>query len=787
MPWRIIAFALGVWSLQQCAVLPPPSLFILAVASAALLLLAPPARRRPWLMLLAAALLGFAWAGARAQLRLADALPPALEGRDISVVGVVASLPQDFGRGVRFFFDVNGDVDGEVDGDAAASTPRRIALAWYDGGAKKTVDSCCAGEAASPSPSRPRAGERWRFTVRLKRPHGMLNPHGFDYEAWLFERGVRARGYVRRSPPPERLAAAHGLASIGAWREAARQRIGDHLAAAPYAGVLQALAVGDQQAISPQLWRLFAATGVTHLMSISGLHVTMIGLLIAWLTQALWRRAPRLPLLWPAQKAAALAGLIGAAAYALFAGFGVPAQRTLYMLAVAVIALLGARAVTAPQVLGAALLLVLLLDPWAVMAPGFWLSFGAVALLIHIAIGRLGRRNWLLEWGRAQWAVSIGLAPMLLALFQQFSFISPLANALAIPLMSLAITPLALLGLLPGCAWALDIAHTLLQWLLQFLDWLAATPFALWRQHAPPPWTLPLALAGVAWLLTPRGLPARWLGLVMMAPLFFVYPPRPSPGGFKLVLLDVGQGLATHVQTARHDLLFDSGPGWGGGDAGARTIAPYLYAAGVRRLDALVVSHADKDHAGGAASLIAAMPTQRLWASLPPRHQLWRRVAAAHPCRAGVSWTLDGVLFEFLHPASAAVGEDNADSCVLRISGKWSSALLPGDLDGAGEAAFTARYAGGAAAEVLLAPHHGSKNTSSAAFVAAVGARHVIFSAGYRNRFGHPHAEVVQRYVDSGAVIHRSDVDGAVSVHSGANGLRIEHERQRRQRYWREG
>ncbi len=326
----------------------------------------------------------------------------------------------------------------------------------------------------------------------------------------------------------------------------------------PYAGVLAALAVGDQQAIAPELWRLFAATGITHLMSISGLHVTMLGGLVAWLVAVFWRRSPRLPLLWPAQKAAALAGFTGAFGYALLAGFGVPAQRTLYMLGVVAVAMLSGRAVAAPHVLGLALLLVLLLDPWAVLAAGFWLSFGAVALLFYIGQGRLGQRHWLVEWGRAQWAMLLGLIPALLALFQQFSLVSPLANALAIPLVSFLVTPLALLGSLPGGGIALQLAHGLLTGLMVFLEWLAALPGALWQQHAPPAWAVPLALAGTLWLLLPRGFPARWLGLVSFLPLFFIFPPRPAPGEMRTdrARCRPGPGRACANRHARPDLRY---------------------------------------------------------------------------------------------------------------------------------------------------------------------------------------------------------------------------------------
>lgn len=778
MPWRVIAFALGVWSLQQQAVLPSPS-FLAAIAFAGGgLLLAGRCdglrRARLATGLFGAGLLGLAWAGAMAQWRLADALPPAWEGRDIELRGTVASLPQVFERGVRFEFLVD---------NAGAPVPRRIALNWYRIG--HLVDDEEEGEeevAPHAGVPMPHAGDQWRFVVRLKRPQGYRNPHGFDLEGWLFERNVRATGYVRAA---ERHRCDQPCLSIDRLRESARDRILKVLADRPYAGIVTALALGDQQAVSGELWRLFAATGITHLMSISGLHVTLIGALIAWLTNALWRRSSRLPLAWPAQKAAAVGGLAGAFAYALFAGFGVPAQRTLYMLAAVVMAMLTGRTPRAGHVLGLALLAVLLLDPWAVLAAGFWLSFGAVALLFFIGTGRLGRAAWWVSWGRAQWAMTVGLVPALLALFQAFSLVSPLANAVAIPVVSLLVTPLALLGCLPGLGFALELAHHLLVPLMALLQWLAAIPGATWQQHAPPVWTVLLALAGTLWLLLPRGWPSRWLGALLFLPVFFVVPPRPGMGEIRLTVLDVGQGQAVHVQTATHDLLFDTGSDFGGHgngiDAGSRILVPYLRAVGIGSLDTLVVSHADRDHAGGAASLLAALPVREVFSSAKNLATTGRR------CVEGEAWAWDGVRFELLHPARNDYDTkrpSNAMSCVLQISGPHGRILIPGDLEGAAEAAFLDRHGSRVQAEVLVAPHHGGARTSSPALVAAVAPRAVIFPVGYRNRFAHPREAVVERYRAAGASIHRTDRDGAVTVQLAAAGLQIVHQREADRRYW---
>jgi len=794
----VLAFALGVWLVQQQAELVAwPWLAtgggVALLASLALVLLknsalmircaasTPVVRRVVIIMplLIAGFALGFFWASAFGYWRLAEALPTVNEGRDIQVVGVVRALPQQIERGVRFEFDVE---------QASMSVPSHISLAWYRGQENDET------EAFQDLPVH--AGERWRFTVRLKRPHGNVNPHGFDYEGWLFERGIRATGYVR---PPYSVSATRldeavwrPAYAVEMLRERIRERFQTVLPGAPdetnSVGILIALAIGDQQAIAPELWQQFAKTGVTHLMSISGLHVTMSAGIFYWLAGWLWRRSPVLPLILPAQKAAAIAGFMAAFAYSLLAGFAVPAQRTLYMLGVVALARLLNREVAASRVLALALLVVLILDPWAVLAAGFWLSFGAVALLFYIGSGRLGAAHWLAEWGRAQWAVMLGMLPALLALFQQFSLVSPLANAVAIPLVSFVITPLALAGALPFFDPLLWLANFMTSGLMHCIDWLAALPLATWQQAAPPPWSVLLALGGGVWLLLPRGFPARWLGLLAFLPLLTATPLRPLPGEAEVVVLDVGQGLAIHVQTATHDLLFDTGPKFSAeADSGNRIIVPYLRAMGVRRLDELIVSHADNDHAGGAESVLASVPVDLLRTSLPPDHPL--NTLSHLPCRAGNYWDWDGVRFTMLHPpAGLQAKKTNAVSCVLSVGAKGRSLLITSDIEAAQESALVTRREGSLAnplnAEVLIVPHHGSRTSSTEAFIAAVGAKEVIFPVGYRNRFGHPKPDVVARYEQSGAHLQRTDVAGAVSVHLGAKGVRIEHARVARRRYW---
>lgn len=777
----IILFAFGVWLLQLQPALPPlawaawlatgPLLLALLQGEGGL------SRVLRQIVILATALVcGFAWAAWQAHVRMADALPAGWEGRDISVVGVVATLPQIYERSVRFEFNVEQSQTPDV------QLPQRIALSWWGSGGRD-------GAPARLPEVHP--GERWQFTVRLKRPHGLVNPHGFDYEAWLLERGVRATGYVRPRGGHRRLDAqvqspAYAVERV---RERLRDRIQSALGEAPAAGVIAALVMGDQRAIPPEQWQVFTRTGVNHLMSISGLHVTMLSGLAFALVNFAWRRSARLTLALPAVKAAAVAGLLAALAYALLAGFAVPAQRTVYMLAVVAAALWMGRATAAREVLAFALLVVLLIDPWAVLAAGFWLSFGAVAIILFVTAGRLKSAHWLVTWLRVQWAVTLALVPVLLALFQQVSLISPVANALAIPLVSLVVVPLALAGAVLPFDGILQFSQWLMNGCLLALQWLNGLPDAAWEQHAPPGWTVVVALIGTVWMLLPRGFPARWIGAIAFLPLLLFAPAPPREGALLLTVLDVGQGLSVVAQTRNHALLFDTGPAFGpSADSGNRVIVPFLRASGIRRLDALVLSHDDIDHTGGALSVIQAVPVAAMLSSLPDLDPLLLMGPEERRCTAGQSWAWDGVQFKMLYPDADTHGavklKDNERSCVLKITTHAGSALIPADIERHGERTLLATAAGQLRADVLIAPHQGSRTSSSEAFVLAVAPRTVIFPVGYRNAFRHPHPEVVERYRQLGSAAHFTDRHGAVMLQFGDDGIKVVRQREIRRRYW---
>jgi competence protein ComEC len=753
-------------------------------AGAALLQLQPGLPGLPWLALLPAFIFlsflkwravpvfacaaGFLWAAGFAHWRLAERLDPALEGRDLAVVGVVAGLPASNERAVRFDFEVESAPQG---------APRRLALNWY-------FSSFQEKESATPAP-RLHPGERWLLTVRLRRPHGQVNPHGFDYEAWLLERGIGATGYVRSRGERRRLGSRNSLMDrVAQAREAVRERFRNALGATPAAGILAALAVGDQRAISREEWQLFNRTGVTHLMSISGLHVTLVSGLVALLAAAAWRRVPALALRVPARKPAAAAAILAALGYTLLSGFAVPAQRTFWMVSVVAAALWAGRIASPWRTLAIALAAVVIADPWAPLAPGLWLSFGAVALIFYVGAGWSAPEPRLAQWVRMQWAITVGLAPAALLLFNQVSIAGPLANAVAIPVVSVVVTPLVLIAAVLPFDFLLDLAAWLVQWLLEYLEWCASLPSALWQGSAPPFWSVPLALVGAAWILAPRGVPWRAGGVALMAPAFALPPSVPQPGEAWVTVFDVGQGLAVLARTSSRTLLYDAGPSYGpDADSGSRVVVPALRGAGVARVDLMVVTHEDTDHLGGALSVLESFEVDTLASSLASRHALNALVPAPRRCAAGQIWEWDGVRFEFLHPGTPQpYARRNDLSCVLRISTAGASILLTGDIERYAELEILARTKN-LAADVLLVPHHGSRTSSSPEFLAAVSPRWAIVPAGYANRFGHPGPQVLERYKAVGAQVLRTDLDGAISVALNS-GVSITAERARRGRYW---
>lgn len=824
LPSCCVSFTLGCAWLQTQAQLPGAAPLTLGLVSALVLLLglcrwssgvSTTLRNATGagLMIVAAASLGASYAGLRAQARLGDALSPEHENQLRLLTVRVAELPITFERGLRF----------EAEALAApAGVPQRLMLSWYATERRGVPDV--------------RVGQVWQVSARLRRPHGTLNFDGFDVEAWLLQQGVRATGVIQdaETAPTRTNCWAN-------WRlpfECARQRLRERLMAAlqglPYAGVVLALVIGDQSFISPAQWTVFNISGIGHLVSISGLHITLLAGLFAAAVDKSWRRLRlgrfRAAEWQAAPSVAAIAACLSALLYSLLAGWAVPARRTFWMLWTIVALRCLNRPLAPAYVLAVALAVVVAVDPWAPLSPGFWLSFTAVALIFFVSSGRVDLtqyrksatstatklRHVMHEGARIQAVITFGLAPLTVVLFQQISLIGPIANAVAIPVVSFIVTPLALLGaatittpLGPPLLW---LAQAVIAKLMQFINPLAQWTGALWTLPAAPVWMAAWASLGLLWMWGPPRWPARWVAWTLCLPLLTYRPPMPPAGGWRLTALDVGQGSALLFETGNKRLLFDTGPRIGTqSDAGERVVVPYLRAQSIRQLDALVVSHEDADHAGGVEAVLRAVPTGTMWSSggeylasvtgvddSPQQRQL---------CRNAVEWRWQGWRLRFLQPTAEQANHAssrNARSCVLLIEPDLQSIkqhetaplhvgtpsgmgaiLLTGDIEAAQERLLVAD--GLTPVDILAVPHHGSRTSSSASFIAATQPRVALMQLGHLNRYRHPAREVQARWESSGARVYRSDRDGAVQISyvpGNPGALKVVNARDLRRRYW---
>lgn len=746
--------------------------------------------------LLAILLAGFGLTGAHALWVLDGQLSPLLELGEVKVVGKLVDLPRPESRRTRFWLEVeqamlpgstNADTadsssDAEaIDAALAALRGRTLQLAWYD------------PFRAEGDPDAPRwslqPGERWEMRVRLRAPRGLRNPGGFDAERHAFARRIAAVGSVREARPPQRLSDGGG---IDAWRQAMSARISAAVASES-SRYVRALALGDVNGLSEHDWNALRAIGLTHLIAISGFHVGVVAGFFALWARLLWWCLPGLGRMLPRPLAAGLAALAGAAAYTALVGFELPTVRTSLMIAVVVLARCSRRHHRAVDALALAAIAMVLFDPLAVLAPGFWLSFVGVAWLLWCLPGpQVQARGWarrlrahVRDLVQAQGVASLGLLPLTVLFFSQASLAGPLANLVAVPWWSLVVVPLSLLGTFVEALWAGGGGWLwrLAAWCFDlswpgFL-WLAESPFALWWPARAPWAAFWLAMAGALWLLLPRGLPGRGLAVLLLLPLLWPRIDRPEQGELDVVMLDVGQGSALLLRTARYALLYDMGPampeGW---DAGERAVLPALRALGVRRLDMAVASHDDNDHAGGWQAVRAVFPATPLLA--PPES----RLPADGECLAGEGWDWDGVRFEFLHPTPHFPYFGNESSCVLRVMGAHGSVLLVGDIGEVIERRLLRLDPRALRNDVVLVGHHGSHHSSSADFVAATGAGHALVSRGYGNRFGHPHPDVAARWRQAGARLWDNTETGALRLRLGEGGIVADSEREQRARLW---
>ena len=749
-------FLLGILALASIPVFPSP--LFLWLAPLCLGLWSPRGSLRWPAWFLAGALYALYRGGAI----LSVNLDPAVEGSSVTVVGQVDSLPEQKGDVKRFNFRL------ESAGRSGLAPGTRVRLGWYD-------------DAPALVP-----GEYWRLRVRLKRPAGFMNPGSFDYEGWLFQHRLRATGYVVAGAGNDRLkAAGHWRPDV--WRFRLRERIHAVMPERDFRSLIVALALGDQSAISAQAWAVLNRTGTNHLLAISGLHIGLVAALALYFVRWIWPRLGRAALRMPAPWAGAAAGLLAAVFYSALAGFSIPTQRSMIMILVG----LGAtvyRPVGLSHALALALLLVLLLDPFSVLAPGFWLSFLAVAWIGWGMHGRVGQGTLWDRWGRVQVVVSLGLAPALALWFQQISVAGLIANLLAVPWVSFVTVPLVLAGSLmlwvaPALGTGLlRLADGSLSLLWPFLELTGGNEFAILALTPVSIMAVICAGLGAAILLLPRGLPGRWLGWLWMLPLLAPDPLPPGPGVLHLALLDVGQGLAAVVRTDRHTLLFDTGPQFGPDfNAGDAVVVPWLRQAGIKNLDVLLVSHGDNDHIGGLRSVREAVPVDRLLTSVPARV----RGTNVAPCRAGTHWEWDGFIFTLLHPDREDRLQGNNASCVLHVARNGQGILLlTGDIEREAEQVLVRRFASALRAVIIVVPHHGSRTSSTPNLVQAVQARYALYPAGFRNRFGFPKQDIMQRYQQHGAINLDTGRNGALEFVIDETGVRFSAHRLSARRFW---
>lgn len=760
-----VVMTAGILPVQRLPALPSTAQSALGLSAAVLLALLGCRRRRPWLAWLGLLLAVSAWAMLRGDLAMQARLAPALAGDDVAVVGQVSGLPRHEAGATSFIFSVrSASFHGRP-----IRLSGRVHLAWYGG--PKLLPPC----------------SRWQLKARLKRPRGVVNPGGFDSERNALLQGTVAVGYVRSEGPNQRLPD-RGLCvdRVRAWLSA---RIHALVADQHDAGMLAALAVADQRQMGTRAWQVLRATGTGHLFAISGMNIGLAAGLAALLAGLAWRLRPSLALRVPRPLAVIPPAWLAACAYAALAGFGVSVLRSLLMVSVVLLASARRRALGGAQTLALAYVALLAWQPLAVLSASFWLSFAGVAFLVLcLRLGR-GWRAWLLELGAAQWLMTVGLLPLTIWFFGQSSLLAPLANLLAVPVIGALVTPLTLAGTLvlplwpPLAALLLQVAAWLMHWTWWCMQALAALPWAQMYWAQPDLARFSLALAGAIWLLLPRGVPLRALGAVLLVPLLHPPPRLPRRGGFRVVVVDVGQGLSVVLRTRHHALVYDAGPRYPSGfDLGRAAVLPTLHALGVSRLDVLLISHGDNDHAGGGPAIAAAFPRAREIGSEPRRSHM-----PLAPCRAGQHWRWDGVDFRMVFPGPGWHEKGNNGSCVLLVSGVGGRLLLPGDIESLVEPAV-ARAVGPGPPLVLVVPHHGSDTSSSQGFVDALKPLMALDSAGFHNRFGHPRATVVARYRAAGAAFYNTAFGGALTLAFPPDGppRLLRRQRLAEKRYWRE-
>ncbi len=723
--------------------------------------------RFPRYALWAGLLTGFLWALAHAHYKLHPSLVPQLEGQDLDARGQIVSLPATFSRSKRFEFKILEAKLAES-GDLV-QIPKKVRLNWY-----------------GKSPEL-QLGEIWQLRIRLKRPWGYANPGNFDYEKWLFAHEIGATGYVRTKTQPEKLASVSVKNPTYYLRGALHKKLKQSVTG-EHTDVILALALGDRSEMTKRKWTHLTSTGTNHLLAISGLHIGIVSGLVFMLILRLWRCSERLCLIASAPRAAAVFAIIAAITYAMLAGFSIPTQRAMIMASVILLSSIVMKSFRPSMVLALALLAVLIWDPFSVLAPGFWLSFAAVAIIFLVVANNRSQSSKLWNLIKIQFALAIGLLPITLIFFQQASLLSPIANFFAVPWVSIVVVPLVLLGSL-----SLSIAESLGTWIVLlasysieifwlFINYLNKFPYVKWS-HAIQDWTLVPAIIGVMVLLLPRAWPAKLISLVLLCPLVFAQTNGVKKDQLKLAVLDVGQGLSVVVQSEKHTLVFDTGPQYSTNfNAGESLVIPYLREQAVDRLNMLIISHIDKDHAGGTEGVLNHIPVKRLISN--SRHKLGNREADL--CRAGFSWNWDAIKFEFLHPDEhiSKLSKNNR-SCVLRIEHPAGVILITGDIERLIERKLLETQHKLLDTDILIVPHHGSNSSSTTEFIQATSPEYAVFATGYRNPYKLPHKKVIERYTKQKSTLLNTAHMGMVSFSLSDHGIELHQGyREQRKKFW---
>jgi competence protein ComEC len=761
-----LAFVTGIYCLMQFSRL--PSLWLLVILPLPLLLSPFYSFWRKVLLICFIFYLGFCWALFTAYLKTDNLLDPGIENREVFIIGVISSIPEQYDDHIRFLIDIE-EITDSIGNDFVS--PGRARLSWYK---NKVI---------------PLPGEVWQLKVKLKRPYGFMNTGGFDYEAWMLRQDIKATGYIKFDQKNKNIADENSY-FIQKLRYKIAKQLNKHLDK-PLLGLVMALTLGDRSQLDVEQWKVLTQTGTNHLIAISGLHLGLIAGFIYFLARFVWSRFYFLTQRLPSPIFASIMAFFGAFFYALLSGFALPAQRALIMIAIILIALLQVKQIRVTYVLCITAILILILDPFAITAVDFYLSFMAVIFIVYLTRYRINKHNNFTRWVYLQCLLSFALCPLLIFWFKQIPLYSILANLITIPIVGFLIVPLSLIAMIllfsfPSLAlncYSLIEKLNEIQW--SWLEFLSDQKYAVVPIAAPNIFFMFLSIIGVLIVTMPRGLPCRYLGVFFFIPLLFPINEKLNQGEFDFVLLDVGQGLAAVIQTKEHTLVYDTGALFSERfNIGDAVLKPYLRQKGKNNISMLLISHGDNDHIGGAGAIVTDFKVDKILSSASDKITESFPKSNYEACYAGQQWLWEGVNFEILHPKRKTQFIGNNSSCVLKISSKYGSILLTGDIEKEAEASLINRYGNLLQAEILLVPHHGSKTSSTKAFISKVLPNYAFIPTGYKNRFGFPKKDIMSRYDAFDVKTYISYETGELSAKFREKGLQIDEFRTKNRRFW---